>query len=150
MASSKKSSKKINKHNNTIFLLAQSETIITVILLLIIFVGFIGFGIYLLIVYIKKKVENYDSYYTCTMTLNDIDPMNVNQYMKYDNKHIPCGDCKDATLKVVVNTCAVDDDGVQSPNCKPNLNVVSSIPKPIDFSGSDVSFDNINRFFCLD
>ena len=119
------------------------------IYIVFLFVGFIGYSIYLLIQYIKQKVENYDSYYTCTMTLNDIDPMNVNQYMKYDNKQVPCGDCMNGTLKVVVNPCADDENGVQMQNCKPNVNIVSSNKKPIHYSESDVSFDKLDRFFCL-
>ena len=83
------------------------------------------------------------------MTLNDIDPMNVNQYMKYDNKQVPCGDCMNATLKVVVNPCADDENCVQMTNCKPNVNIVSSNKKPINYSDSDVSFDKLDNFFCL-
>ena len=105
----------------------------------------IGYGLYLLIMYIRSKTEKYDDYFTCTMTLNDINPNLVNEYMKYDNKHIPYGICKNATLKMVVNTCP-DVDGVQSPNCKPNADVVSSNGVPINYI-SNVSFDGITSFF---
>jgi hypothetical protein len=107
----------------------------------------IGYGLYLLIIYIRSKTENYDDYFTCTMTLNDIDPNLVNEYMKYDNKHIPYGPCKNAKLKMVVNTCAVDENGVQSPNCKPNANVISSVGTPINYSSTNVSFEEITKFF---
>ena len=152
MTSSKKISKKKSNKSDIFFIFAQLDTVfilIAFVFILILFVLFIGYSFYLLIKYIIKKIENYDDYYTCTMTLNDIDPMNVNQYMKYNNKYIPCGDCKGATLKAIVNTCAIGEDGVQSPNCKPNVNVVSSIPKPIDFADSNVAFDKIDSFFCL-
>ncbi len=108
---------------------------------------FIGYGLYLLIMYIRSKTEKYDDYFTCTMTLNDIDPNLVSEYMKYDNKHIPYGSCKNAKLKMVVNTCAVDENGVQSPNCKPNANVASSVGTPINYSSTNVSFEEITKFF---
>ena len=107
----------------------------------------IGYGLYLLIMYIRSKTEKYDDYFTCTMTLNDIDPNLVSEYMKYDNKHIPYGSCKNAKLKMVVNTCAVDENGVQSPNCKPNANVASSVGTPINYSSTNVSFEEITKFF---
>jgi hypothetical protein len=105
----------------------------------------ICYGLYLLIMYIRNKTEKYDDYFTCTMTLNDINPNLVNEYMKYDNKHVPYGICKNATLKMVVNTCP-DVDGVQSPNCKPTADVVSSNGVPINYI-SNVSFDGITSFF---
>ena len=107
----------------------------------------IGYGLYVLIMYIRSKTEKYKDYFTCTMTLNDIDPKLVSEYMKYDNKHIPYGPCKNGTLKMVVNTCAVDENGVQSPNCKPNANVVSSEGNPITYSSTNVSFEEITKFF---
>jgi hypothetical protein len=107
----------------------------------------IGYGLYLLIMYIRSKTENYADYFTCTMTLNDIDPKLVSEYMKYDNKSIPNGSCKNATLKIVVNTCAVDENGVQSPNCKANANVVSSKGNPISYSPTGTTFEDITKFF---
>ena len=107
----------------------------------------IGYGLYLLIMYIRSKTEKYNNDFTCTMTFNDINPNLVNEYMKYDNKRITNGICKNGTLKMVVNTCA-DIDGVQSPNCKPNVSVLSSKGYPIsNYSNTNVSFEEITKFF---
>ena len=110
----------------------------------------LGYGLYRLIMYIRSKTENYVGNTICTMTLNDIDPNLVDAYMKFDNRRIPAGYCKDATLKMVVNTCAVDANGVPSYNCNPNANVVSSDQTPIPYTSTNVSFDEMTRFFGLE
>ena len=128
------------KINNFFFHIQGFMAVFTVLVL-------IGYGLYLIIMYIRSKTENYNDNFICTMTFNDINPNLVNEYMKYDNKNIPYGPCKNAKLKMVVNTCAVDENGVQSPNCKPNANVSSSVGTPITYSSSDVSFGEITKFF---
>ena len=112
--------------------------------------GLLGYGLYMLIMYIRSKTENYVSNTICTMTLNDIDPNLVNAYMKFDNRRVPAGYCKDATLKIVVNTCAVDANGVPSSNCNPNAHIVSSDQTPIPYTSTNVSFDEMTRFFGLE
>ena len=129
----------VGKINNYIFYVQGFIATVCVLTL-------IGYGLYLLIMYIRSKTEKYDDDFICTMTLNDINPNIVNEYMKYDNKRIPYGICKNATLKMVVNTCP-DVDGVQSPDCNSTANVVSSNKTPINYSTSNVSFGEITRFF---
>ena len=144
MVSHKKSEiSTFKKIDNYIFYFQSFIAVFCVLLLL-------GYGLYSLIMYIRRKTENYKDNHICTMTLYDIDPNLVNAYMNFDNKRIPAGYCKNATLKMVVNTCAVDENGVQLPNCNPSANVVSSDKTPIPYTSTNVSFDEITRFFGID
>ena len=100
------------------------------------------------IYYIKNKKEPFD-FFTCTMTLNNIDPKFKNNYLKFDNQHVSCGPCKDATLKLNINTCPVDENGSTISNCKQSGSIKSSFGNPIVFT-YDVTPDNMGNFFCID
>jgi len=97
---------------------------------------------------IKQSKEPFD-FYTCTMNLKDIDPMFVDEYMKYDNRHVACGPCKNSTLKINVIPCSTNDIGTPSNDCKQNANIISSLGNPITYP-SFINPENIKNFFCLD
>ena len=105
----------------------------------------------ILVYYIRKQKERFDDMFTCTMTLDNINPMFKNTYMLFDNKHISCGVCKNAKLNMVVNSCEVDEDGSPIASCiskGQKGTIASSLGNPITFT-SDVSPDNISNFFCI-
>jgi len=100
------------------------------------------------IYYIINKKEPFD-FFTCTMTLNNIDPKFKDNYLKFNNRHVSCGPCKDATLKVNINTCPVDENGSTLPYCKQTGSITSSFGNPIVFT-YDVTPDSLGNFFCID
>ena len=109
------------------------------------------FSIYI-IYYLYTKNTNGNTepfdFYTCTMNLKDIDPMFVNEYMKYDGKSVVCGPCKGATLKMNIMPCPNNPDGTLSNICKQNANIVSSNGKPVIYP-SYITPINIKNFFCF-
>ena len=110
--------------------------------------------ILVLLYYIKNNKNNKNNkepfdFFTCTMTLNNIDPKFKDNFLKFDNKHVSCGLCKDATLKLNINTCPVDENGSTISNCKQTGSIVSSFGNPIVFT-YDVTTDNMSKFFCID
>jgi hypothetical protein len=129
--------KKYNNNNN-IFIFVKYLLILILLILLILFS-------YLTL----KKIEPFD-FFTCTMTLNNVNPKFKDEYLKkFNNKHVSCGPCKNATLNLEVNTCPVDEYG--SPSLKCNLEgfIKSSFGNPILFK-YDISSENMSRFFCID
>jgi len=118
----------------------QTHFIYLIILILII--------ILVSIYYIKNNKEPFD-FFTCTMTLNNIDPKFKDNYLKFDNQHVSCGPCKDATLKLNINTCPVDENGSTISNCRQTGSITSSFGNPIVYT-YDVTPDNISNFFCID
>jgi len=100
------------------------------------------------IYYIKNKKEPFD-FFTCNMTLNNIDPKFKDNYLKFDNQHVSCGPCKNATLKVNINTCPLDENGSTVSYCKQTGTITSSFGNPIVFT-YDVTPDNMANFFCID
>jgi hypothetical protein len=118
---------------------------------------FLIISIYLIFQIIRKNInlhtkiskEPFD-FFKCSMTLNNINPKFKNEYLKFDNKHVSCGPCKNATLSVDVNTCPVDEYGSSSPSsCKPEGYVISSFGNPIIFN-YDITSDNMKKFYCID
>jgi len=99
--------------------------------------------------FILKKNEPFD-FFTCTMTLNDINNKFKNEYLtKFDNKHVSCGPCKNATLKLNINTCPIDEYGSPSLKCIQEGFIKSSFGNPILFK-YDISSENMSKFFCID
>jgi hypothetical protein len=94
------------------------------------------------------KNEPFD-FFTCTMNIDNIDPKFKDNYLKYDNQHVSCGPCKDATLKININTCPVDEYGSTLPNCQQKGSITSSFGNPIIFT-YDVTPENMSKFFCID
>jgi hypothetical protein len=90
-----------------------------------------------------------NDYYTCTMNLFDINNRFVDEYMKFDGKHIPCGPCQNAKLKMNISPCATNANGSPSPKCDQNANIVSSDGRPIVYP-SFVTLDKIKKFFCFE
>ena len=137
----------------------QINTIIIFILLLI-----LAYFIYIqYIKYNNYEKDNVDKFLNtefskiCTMTLNDIDNRNLDEYNSFNNKEIKCGDkCSGGILKLDINTCATDENGVSVPNCFPsaNINKVTTINK-LEYN-EDVIFpkkvttENIKKFFCFE
>jgi len=103
----------------------------------------------LFIYFIVKKDEPF-GFFTCTMTLNDINPKFKSEYLsKFNNKHVSCGPCKNATLKIKINTCPVDEYGSPSLKCNKEGFIKSSFGNPILFK-YDISTENMSKFFCID
>ena len=133
---------------------------ISIFILLLILVSFIYIQY---IKYNNNEKYNLDTFLNtefskiCTMTLNDIDRKNVDEYNSFNNREIKCGDkCNSGILKLNINTCATDENGVSVPNCFPNANIskVTTVNK-IDYN-EDVIFpkkvttENIKKFFCFE
>lgn len=115
-----------------------------IILFIVIFILFISY--YINNKYTIKK-EPFD-YFNCQMTLDNISPQMVSNYLKFNNQHISCSDCTNATLKMVVNPCPQDANGVPDPNCKQKATIESSSGNPVVFT-YDITPKNISRFFCI-
>ena len=115
-----------------------------IILFIVIFILFISY-------YTNNKyiidTEPFD-YFSCTMTLDNISPNFIKNYLKYNNQHISCGTCANASLKMVVNPCPQDENGVPDPNCKQKASIESSLGNPVVFT-FDITPKNISRFFCI-
>ena len=95
----------------------------------------------------KKHIDNFN-YFTCSMTLNDINPKFKDDYLKFHNRTGKCGDCKNAIIKLDVNTCPVNEYGSPSPYCKASGFIESSLGNPITFK-YDISPQNMKKFFCI-
>lgn len=96
----------------------------------------------------KKDIKENFNYFTCSMTLNDVNPKFKEDYLKYHNRTAKCGDCENALVKLNVNTCPVDEYGSPSPYCKPSGFIESSLGNPITFK-YDISPQNMKKFFCI-
>ena len=82
------------------------------------------------------------------MNLENIHPNFKDNYLKFHNKHVSCGPCRNATLKMNVNTCQLDENGSPLPNCKQKGRVTSSFGNPIVFTNA-ITLDGISNFFCI-
>ena len=104
----------------------------------------------LLIMYYSNNKNTTDpfDFFTCTLNLENINPQFKDNYLKYNNKHVSCGPCTDATLKVNVNTCPLDENGIPLTTCKQNAKIVSSFGNPILFT-HDIVPQSIGKFFCI-
>jgi hypothetical protein len=111
---------------------------------------FIIIFILVIIYYAKNKIDSIDpfAFFNCTLNLENVTPQFKQNYLKFNNKNVMCGPCEGATLKVNVNTCSLDENGVPLPYCKENAKVVSSFGNPIIFK-YDVTPQNISKFFCI-
>ena len=98
--------------------------------------------------FIINKKEPFD-FFTCTMNLENIDPKFKDNFLKFNNRHVSCGPCKNATLKVNVNTCPVNQYGSPLSSCKQSGNITNSFNTPIVFK-YDITPDSMNKFFCID
>ena len=103
--------------------------------------------IYLILFLIKNVKENFN-YFTCSMTLNDINPKFKEDYLKFHNRTARCGDCENALIKLNVNTCPVDEYGSPSPYCEPSVFIESSLGNPITFK-YDISPQTMKKFLCV-
>ena len=97
----------------------------------------------------QTPIESFRDWFTCTMTLQDVDPKIVDEYMKYDNQHIKCGQCKNAKLRLNINTCPTNINGSSTPNCVQTASIQSSLGDNIQFP-LFAKLENIKTFFCLD
>ena len=96
----------------------------------------------------KHSIEPFD-FFTCTMNLKNINPRIVDEYKKFDGRHIACGPCQDATLSMNINTCPTNENGSPSPDCIQSANIKSSLGKPITYTKT-VTPQNIKDFFCFE
>lgn len=97
--------------------------------------------------YKNKNIEPFD-YFTCTLNLDNVIPNFADNYMKFDNQHVSCGVCKNATLKVNINKCPVDEYGSPISYCKQTSSLTSSLGNPLTFP-LDVTPQNVSSFFCI-
>ena len=98
--------------------------------------------------YYFKNKEPFDDFFTCTLQLDNIEPMFKDEYLQYNNKSVSCGVCKRAKLNVNVNTCPVDANGTPIPPCIQKATLTSSFGNPISFDDT-VTPQNISNFFCF-
>ena len=96
----------------------------------------------------KKNIKEYFNYFTCSMTLNNINPKLKKDYLRFHNRTAKCGDCENALIKLNVNTCPTDEYGSPSSYCKPSGFIKSSLGNPIIFK-YDISPQNLKKFFCV-
>ena len=118
--------------------------------ILIIFIILIFISSILVYCFTNKK-ELFDDLLTCTMTLDNINPMFQNTYMLFNNQKVLCGPCKKGVLNMVVNSCGVDEDGSSLVSCFKKGQkgaITSSLGNPITFVGN-VTPENISNFFCI-
>jgi hypothetical protein len=93
----------------------------------------------------------------CTMTLNDVDQRNLDEYNSFNNREIKCGDkCSDGILKMDITTCATDENGVSLSNCFPsaNINKITTVNQ-LEYIENvifpkKVTAENIKKFFCFE
>lgn len=97
----------------------------------------------------QTPIESFRDWFTCTMSLQDVDPKIVDEYMKYDNQHIKCGQCKNAKLRLNIKTCPTNINGSSTPNCVQTASIQSSLGDNIPFP-LFAKLENIKTFFCLD
>jgi len=90
--------------------------------------------------------EQFNDYFDCYLKLVDINPQFVNQYMKFDDKHVSTGRCTDARLHVTVEPCATDSNGIPSSSCMETATLSSSKGNPLEFPYI-VSPENMTKFF---
>jgi hypothetical protein len=118
--------------------------------ILIIFIILILICLFL-VYYFSNKKEFFDDLLTCTMTLDNINPMFKNTYMLFNNQKVLCGPCKKGVLNMVVNSCDVDEDGSSEDSCLKKgqkAAITSSFGNPITFVGN-VTPENLSNFFCI-
>jgi hypothetical protein len=114
-----------------------------IILFIVIFILFISYYINY-----KYTIKKEPFYFTCTMTLDNVSPQMVNNYLKFNNQQISCSDCTNGTLKMVVNPCPQDENGVPDSSCKQKATIETSSGNPVVFT-YDITPKNISRFFCI-
>jgi hypothetical protein len=95
----------------------------------------------------KNTIEPFD-YFTCRMKVVNIDNNFADNYRAFNKKHVSYGPCKDATLYMDVETCPVDKNGSQLPNCPYDKGgeIISSKGNPIVFDRK-INPPNISDFF---
>ena len=126
--------KKNNKNNKN----SKTNQVFIIIIIILIFY---------LIFYNYSKKEYFD-FFNCTMTLNNIVPNFRDNYMQYDNKHVSCGPCKNATLNIIVNTAEVNENGTPINSLPQSGSIVSSLGNPIVYKG-DINPATMSDYFCI-
>jgi hypothetical protein len=99
-----------------------------------------------IIIIFNNKKDSFMNYFDCYLKLIDINPLFVNAYMKYDNKHVSSGVCENARLHVLVEPCPTDINGIPSDKCVETAILKSSKGNPISFPYS-ISPMNIGKYF---
>jgi hypothetical protein len=117
------------------------NNIIIIFLIIIIFIT-------MCIIYNKFNKEHYANtdYFDCYIKLVDINPQLVEQYMKFNNRHVSKGNCTDATLHVTIDPCPTDTNGIPSTSCMESATLTSSKGNPLEFTYK-VSPENMTKFF---
>lgn len=92
---------------------------------------------------LEPSLDKFKDTFTCTMNLENINPKFADEFMKYDGRHVACGPCQNATLKINVNTSTDNSNPIQT------AQITSSNGVPIIFPFR-VNIDNIKTFFCFE
>ena len=91
--------------------------------------------------------DNSGDYFDCYLTLTNISPQFVNTYMKFNNKHISNGPCKNAKLHVDAQPSPTDINGSALKNNNLEYAILtSSKGNPIVFPYK-ITPQNISTFF---
>jgi hypothetical protein len=100
----------------------------------------------------KEYYENMNMkkrpFFTCYVNLSDIDPKMVSTYMNIDNKIAKCGPCENALVRMQVEPCPTDNNGIVNTKCSSQIQIYSSQDMPIGFK-KYINPSNISNFFCL-
>jgi len=115
-------------------------------IIIIILVIIIVYIVYDKVIKEQFNREQFNDYFDCYLKLVDINPQFVNQYMKFDDKHVSTGRCTDARLHVTVEPCATDSNGIPSSSCMETATLSSSKGNPLEFPYI-VSPENMTKFF---
>jgi hypothetical protein len=121
---------------------------IKLLISILLFIIITFFGMYIVIKMSNKVPEPFD-YFQCKMKLTNVDHKFAEQYKYFNNKHVSCGPCKNATLLVDVQTCPTDPEtGITKQFCNQLVDLESSLGNPVEFP-SNLSVENVKLFFCI-
>ena len=103
---------------------------------------------------LEPYVDNSGAYYTCTVTLNNVNPIFVKNYEQLDGSKVKCfnklnsGFCVDSLLKIKVNPSPTDSNG--SPDMKSRQSVIIENSKgSTNPNVPDIDPWNLPNFFCV-
>lgn len=97
---------------------------------------------------LKYITESFSPYYTCYMKMYDIDPRFVNNYMKFNNKHVKCGVCQDSILKLQIEPCPTNINGIPNESCDQYAKLFSSKGLELQYT-KKISPGDLSNFFCI-
>ena len=96
----------------------------------------------------EAKRQDKNPFFTCYVNMSDIDPLIIPTYMELDNKISKCGPCENALVRVQIDPCPTDINGIVNSKCSSQIRIYSSQDMPIQFK-KYINPSNVKDFFCL-